>query len=111
MSPATAEARRIGVPHSAVSGTSYLVMREDEFQLSLDALVPPRPAPKPAAPAPAAPVARATAAGGTLDDVLTGAWRTLGAQRGAACPVCGDQMLPQPGARGGHCGGCGSTLA
>ncbi|HEX6389898.1 MAG TPA: hypothetical protein VFZ89_10630, partial [Solirubrobacteraceae bacterium] len=82
------------------------------------------PAPAAAAPAPAAatPVAApampaaatptaAAPAGGTLDDLISGAWRELGAQRVASCPVCSEPMRPVAGARGGHCGGCGSSLA
>jgi len=103
-----------------------LVVRGDGTQLSLDALAPARsrpPAPRPPAPepaaaasaaavAPAAPVARVAApAGGTLDDLISGTWRELGAQRAAACPVCAEPMRPRSDARGGHCGGCGTSLA
>jgi hypothetical protein len=98
----------------------------DRGQLSLDALAPPRapqaraprtavPAPVVAAPAAATSTAAAPArpapAGGTLDDLISGAWRELGAQRVAACPVCAEPMRPRPGARAGECGGCGTTLA
>jgi hypothetical protein len=92
----------------------------DGRQLSLDALAPPRarpPAPRPAEPvareaAPAAaPAAVAAPAGGTLDDLISGAWRELGAQRVAACPVCSEPMRPRSDARGGQCGGCGTSLA
>ncbi len=96
-------------------------------QLSLDALAPPRPrppAPRPAQPValrPSAPAAReavpaaalaavAAPAGGTLDDLISGALRELGAQRVAACPVCAEPMRPRSDSRGGHCGGCGASL-
>jgi hypothetical protein len=88
-------------------------------QLSLDGIAvrAPRLAPEAAVLAPATAVARAAAAAapaataGTLDDVISGAWRELGAQRVAACPVCAEPMRPVHGARSGQCGGCGTTLA
>jgi hypothetical protein len=88
-------------------------------QLSLDALAPVRAArlaPEAAVLAPATAAARAAStaapsAGGTLDALVSGAWRELGAQRVAACPVCAAPMHPHEGAHGGHCGGCGATLA
>ena len=74
----------------------------DGGQLSLDALARPRsrpPAPAAAALTPSAPAARVAApAGGTLDDLISGAWRELGAQRVAACPVCAEPMRPRAGA-------------
>jgi hypothetical protein len=112
MSPATIERRRLG-------------MRDDEGQLTLDGLSGARPAPgraatampRPVAPgapvAPAAPgaPAPAPAAGGTLDDLISGVCRELGAQRVAACPVCGDHLHVRPGGRIAACRGCGSSLS
>ncbi len=50
----------------------------------------------------------------TLDEVLSGAWEGLAAHRPVACPVCGEQMAPDYGARaqpiGGRCSGCQTTL-
>lgn len=94
-------------------------MRDDHGQLSLDGLVAGRPAParaRVAVPAPAVrqapPVAGAVApAGATLDQVIAGAWRALGAQRVAGCPVCGGTLHAAAGGREGRCGDCGTTLA
>lgn len=104
MSPATIERRRLG-------------MRDDDGQLTLEGLSPARrpsriqrtaPQAVPGTAAPARPPA--IAAGGTLDDLITGVWRELGAQRAAACPVCGDHLEPRVDTRVAACRGCGSTL-
>lgn len=97
MSPATIERRRLG-------------MRDDDGQLTLEGLSPARrPSRIQRTTPPAAPVP-APAAGGTLDDLVTGVWRELGAQRAAACPVCGDHLHPRAGTRVAECRGCGATL-
>ncbi len=79
------------------------------------------------APAPAAPLRARLAATATathmppsaapvsgpasLDDVLNGTWRALGARRAATCLVCGSTMRRAEGARGADCGSCGSSLS
>lgn len=57
-----------------------------------------------------APRARTALATPTLDVLLGGAWSALAAGATAACPVCQTTLSPRPGATGGHCGGCGTTL-
>ncbi len=72
----------------------------------------------------ASPVERVTAApslldrlGGepTLDELLFGVWEGLAADRPAACPICGAQLVPRYGAHarpiGGRCESCGSSLS
>ncbi len=53
--------------------------------------------------------------GPTLDDVLTGAWEGLLAERAAPCPVCGGALVPRygsgPGPVAGACRDCGSELS
>lgn len=103
MAPATIERRRLG-------------MRDAAGQLALDGLTgSPRPLlsePRPGDPRPTTAAAPAVPRGGaTLDDVIAGVWRDLGAQRVAACPVCGSSMQAEHGARGGSCRACGTTLS
>jgi hypothetical protein len=54
-------------------------------------------------------------AGPTLDDVVTRAWEVLRAGMPAACPACGGELLPAPGAApgsaAGRCDSCGTTLS
>jgi hypothetical protein len=52
----------------------------------------------------------------TLDDVITGAWQTLGGCEIAQCPVCGGEMGRSSGANGfpaphGECVDCGTRLS
>ncbi len=53
--------------------------------------------------------------GQTLDDVLSGVWEDLRANRTAGCPVCGGALAPRfgsgPAAVGGRCTTCATTLA
>jgi hypothetical protein len=50
----------------------------------------------------------------TFDDVLVGAWEGLSAHRTVPCPVCDGAMAPRfgagPGAVGGRCTSCGSSV-
>jgi len=48
----------------------------------------------------------------TLDDAIVGAWEGLAARVVVACPLCGGALQPHasPGAAGGCCDGCGTTL-
>jgi len=52
--------------------------------------------------------------GGTLDELIASVWKSVGAGRTVACPVCGEDMKPQYGvharAIGGRCSACQSTL-
>jgi hypothetical protein len=52
--------------------------------------------------------------GGTLDQLASSMWESLGAGRTVACPVCGEEMKPQYGVHarpiGGRCSACQSTL-
>jgi hypothetical protein len=50
--------------------------------------------------------------GPTLDDAVVGAWEGLAARVVVACPVCGGALRPHaaPGAVGGRCDGCATTL-
>lgn len=52
--------------------------------------------------------------GPTLDELITGVWEGLSAQRPVSCPACGGAMGPRYFAGGSHvageCGDCGSTL-
>jgi hypothetical protein len=47
-----------------------------------------------------------------LDDAIVGAWEGLAARVVVACPLCGGELRPHasPGAVGGRCGSCGTTL-
>ena len=53
--------------------------------------------------------------GRTLEDLLSGAWEDLSANRTATCPICDGAMEPRygsgPSAVGGRCHDCGSDLA
>jgi hypothetical protein len=53
--------------------------------------------------------------GRTLEDVLSGAWEDLSANRTATCPICDGTMEPRygsgPSAVGGRCRDCRSDLA
>ena len=53
--------------------------------------------------------------GPTLDDVLTGAWEGLLADRAASCPVCAGALVPRygsgPGPVAGRCTDCGTELS
>jgi hypothetical protein len=53
--------------------------------------------------------------GPTLDDVVSRAWEVLRCELPAACPVCGDELIPRlsagSGVVGGRCRSCGSTLS
>jgi hypothetical protein len=50
----------------------------------------------------------------TLDELISGAWQTLGAHQHAACPVCGGDMTPEYGVHprpiAGRCGSCDTQL-
>ena len=50
----------------------------------------------------------------TLDEVIVGVWEDLHAHHAAACPMCGEAMLPRYGAGptpvGGRCAGCGTAI-
>jgi hypothetical protein len=50
----------------------------------------------------------------TLDELLSGVWEGLAAQRSVACPACGGAMEPVYGAHsrpiGGRCGHCQTVL-
>jgi len=50
----------------------------------------------------------------TLEDVLSGAWEELSANRAAACPICDGAMVPRygsgPSAVGGRCRSCRTEL-
>ena len=52
--------------------------------------------------------------GRTLQDVLSGAWEDLVAERTATCPICGGAMEPRygsgPAPVGGRCADCRSEL-
>jgi hypothetical protein len=50
--------------------------------------------------------------GPTLDDAIAGAWEGLAARVVVACPLCRGALRPHPspGAVGGRCGDCGTTL-
>ncbi len=52
--------------------------------------------------------------GGSLDDVISGAWEGLSSHNTVTCPVCSGRMAPRygSGARpvGGRCRRCGSSL-
>ena len=54
-------------------------------------------------------------AGRTLEDLLSGAWEDLSANRTATCPICHGAMEPRygsgPSAVGGRCRDCRSDLA
>jgi hypothetical protein len=54
-------------------------------------------------------------AGPTLDDVISRAWEVLRADVPAACPACGDELLPRASAGagivGGRCESCGTSLS
>jgi hypothetical protein len=51
----------------------------------------------------------------TLDDLITGVWEGLSANESVRCPACGGAMAPRyaagPGAVGGACSNCRSTLS
>lgn len=49
-------------------------------------------------------------AGPTLDDVMSRVWEGLAIGLPAACPVCEGEVLPVPGAHGGACTSCGTTI-
>ncbi len=68
-------------------------------------------APAAAAGAAAPATVAAAPAGGTLDDLIAGAWRQLGAQRVAACPICAEPMRAVAGTRSAECRSCGATLS
>jgi hypothetical protein len=59
-------------------------------------------------------VAQRPGGGLTFDEVLVGAWEGLSAHRTVPCPACDGAMAPRfgagPGAVGGRCTGCGTTL-
>ena len=50
----------------------------------------------------------------TLEDVLSGVWEDVRANRTAACPICAGPMTPRfgsgPAAVGGRCRDCGTEL-
>jgi hypothetical protein len=50
----------------------------------------------------------------TLDELIVALWEGLSAHRAVACPVCGDEMIPEYGAHaraiGGKCCGCGTRV-
>jgi hypothetical protein len=49
--------------------------------------------------------------GPTLDDVVSRVWEGLVMGLPAACPVCHSEVLPAPpGANGGSCASCGTTI-
>jgi hypothetical protein len=54
-------------------------------------------------------------AGRTLEDLLSGAWEDLSANRTATCPICDGAMEPRygsgPSAVGGRCRDCRTDLA
>jgi hypothetical protein len=53
--------------------------------------------------------------GRTLEDVLSGAWEDLSANRTAACPICDGALEPRygsgPSAVGGRCRDCRTDLS
>jgi hypothetical protein len=53
--------------------------------------------------------------GATLEDLVCGAWAALGAGAPAACPACGERLVPRHGSGAqpvaGRCTGCGSELS
>ena len=53
--------------------------------------------------------------GRTLEDLLSGAWEDLSANRTATCPICDGAMEPRygsgPSAVGGRCRDCRTDLA
>ena len=52
--------------------------------------------------------------GRTLEDVISGAWEELSANRAAACPICDGVLEPRygsgPSAVGGRCRRCRTEL-
>ncbi len=52
--------------------------------------------------------------GGSLDELIRGAWDDLSSHRTVSCPVCHGQMAPRYGSAeqpvGGRCRRCGSSL-
>ncbi len=52
--------------------------------------------------------------GRTLEDVLSGAWEDLTANRTATCPICDEAMTPRygagPSAVGGRCTSCRAEM-
>ena len=52
--------------------------------------------------------------GRTLEDVLSGAWEDVTADRTATCPICDGAMQPRygagPSAVAGRCGSCRTEL-
>ncbi len=50
----------------------------------------------------------------TLDDVLSGVWEDVRANRTAACPICAGPMTPRfgsgPAAVGGRCRDCATEV-
>jgi hypothetical protein len=51
----------------------------------------------------------------TLEELVSGVWEGLAAQKQVACPLCGGEMVAVFGAHArpshGRCGDCGTTLS
>jgi hypothetical protein len=61
------------------------------------------------------PVEQERAPAPTLDDVIAGAWDALAVTQTAACPLCGDDLVPRFGSGpqpvAGACRSCGTELS
>ena len=65
-------------------------------------------------PAPRAPRVAEGRGRRTLDEMIVGVWEDLSAHHAAACPMCGEAMMPRYGAGpapvGGRCASCGTSV-